>query len=76
MAKYNKDPIAPKAKAGRKDIAKKCLDINSLFLTKINYFCNTGYDLHKNFYQYLLHLDQLREFFHNLTNLKSTLSKF
>ncbi|RNA02074.1 hypothetical protein BpHYR1_041784 [Brachionus plicatilis] len=24
-SKYNKDPIAPKAKAGRKDNAKKCL---------------------------------------------------
>ncbi|RNA05517.1 hypothetical protein BpHYR1_044147 [Brachionus plicatilis] len=28
-----------------------------------------NYDLHKNFYQYLLHLDQLKEFFHNLATL-------
>ncbi|RNA39644.1 hypothetical protein BpHYR1_009847 [Brachionus plicatilis] len=27
---------------------------------------NQSCDLHKNFYQYLLHLDQLKEFFHNL----------
>ncbi|RNA17964.1 hypothetical protein BpHYR1_017440 [Brachionus plicatilis] len=32
--KYNKDPIAQKAKAGRKDNAK----INK----EINYFCNTA----------------------------------
>ncbi|RNA27882.1 hypothetical protein BpHYR1_041607, partial [Brachionus plicatilis] len=28
-----------------------------------------SYDLHKNIYQYLLHLDQLKEFFHNLVTL-------
>ncbi|RNA01174.1 hypothetical protein BpHYR1_017395 [Brachionus plicatilis] len=28
-----------------------------------------SYDLHKNFYQHLLHLDQLKEFFHNLVTL-------
>ncbi|RNA13341.1 hypothetical protein BpHYR1_003892 [Brachionus plicatilis] len=27
------------------------------------------YDLHENFYQYLLHLDQLKEFFHDLVTL-------
>ncbi|RNA34722.1 hypothetical protein BpHYR1_051958 [Brachionus plicatilis] len=27
------------------------------------------YDLHKNFYQYLLHLEQLKDFFSNLVTL-------
>ncbi|RNA36343.1 hypothetical protein BpHYR1_032547 [Brachionus plicatilis] len=28
-----------------------------------------SYELHQNFYLYLLHLDQLKEFFHNLLPL-------
>ncbi|RNA28952.1 hypothetical protein BpHYR1_019083 [Brachionus plicatilis] len=48
---------------------------NFLLITKIDFndlirlVFKSHYDLHKNFYQYLLHLDQLKEFFHNLVTL-------
>ncbi|RNA19620.1 hypothetical protein BpHYR1_008884 [Brachionus plicatilis] len=40
-----------------------------LWAKKQDQYCSDFYDLNKNFYQYLLHLDQLKEFFHNLVTL-------
>ncbi|RNA33698.1 hypothetical protein BpHYR1_017596 [Brachionus plicatilis] len=38
-------------------------------ITRLVYKSHQSYDLHKNFYQYLLYLEQMKEFFHNLVTL-------
>ncbi|RNA44660.1 hypothetical protein BpHYR1_047968 [Brachionus plicatilis] len=37
------------------------------YLEFIIFYSSQSYDLHQIFYQYLIHLDHLKEFFHNLS---------
>ncbi|RNA02890.1 hypothetical protein BpHYR1_042865 [Brachionus plicatilis] len=62
-----KEVLKKEDKMNQMNYFENVLFKSDLFISHITTM--TSYDLHQNFYPYLLHLDQLKEFFHNLVTL-------